>query len=290
VSGAKGDAVKPGSTAAGGGATPGDKYEDAFNKLNDMIAALPKLGKTIAATSDVSSAAADVALEAVRLSGGGSGKWSAAEATEKGNGVAEVNGMTAADLMTARLMANNVVGMSNQVINVPIKEVGEIENLIWTNWMASLEGNKNEVLDNDKIQDYLESKGMLAPGSYMSDADQADAVTDARKKYLKSKGIELADNAAVDSLYRREMKLEELNRRLLGRHGKVTDTDKVTVDGIVYSSPGMCGGRVGDEVVISFVRVKPHMLGQSINVAVWDDGEYDIMGNTADAIANAGRG
>lgn len=283
VSGARGEAVRPGSTAAGGGATSGDKYEEAFGKLGEMVQAMPKLGKAATTAKDIGMAAGEVEVEAVRIGGGTTGKWTEAQVQEKATIVETANSGTANTIKEARKAANGVISLKNLILNSPVKTVDEIEVMIWNQWMASLEGDANEVLDNDKIQDYLTSKGLIAPGDYMSDSDQADAVQNARKQYLAQRGINVDTN--LDSLYKREMKLDALKSRLIGKQGKISGVNKVSVDGKQYDSPGQMGGApVGSDVQILHIIVKPHMQGLNINLAEWRDEEYDVMGNTVAAI------
>jgi hypothetical protein len=285
------DAVKPSSTAGGAGATTGDKYEEAFGKLDEIVGAMPRLGKPTTLAKDIAVAAGDVATEAVRLAGGTAGKWTESEIKEKSDGVAAINDSSSGDLLNARLAGGQVLGLKNAIVNVDVKGVDAIERMLWMNWMATLEGGKNEALDNDDIQEYLEGMGMIDAGDWMSDSDQAEIVGQARKDWLAARGIEVpGSRMLVDNLYRREMKLDELKRRLLGKHGVISSTNRVTVDSKVYHATGMMGGEVGDEVVVSFIRVKDHLLDPGTLAAHWSDTDYEVMGNTVASLNNAGRG
>ena len=278
--GARGPAVRPGSTAAGGGPTTGDKFEEAFGKLSELIGVMPKLGTAATASMNIALFAGEIETEAVRVGGGGSGRWSAAEITEKSTVAQTANTDAQASVQPAENAAARVRVLKEQITSAPVKPAEDIERLIWTNWMASLSGDANEVLDNDVIQDYLTSKGLIAPGSYMSDSDQADAVTNARKEVLRQRGINAdGPGVAIDSIYRREMKLDELRRRLLNKRGRISAPNTLAVDGRTYDSPGQVGGAALDtEVTVTHIIVKPHMQGLTINLAEWRDGEFDVMG------------
>jgi hypothetical protein len=285
------DPVRPSATAAAAGATTGDKYEEAFGKLDVIVGTMPRLGKPTILAKDIAVAAGDLATEAVRLAAGTAGKWTESELKEKSDGVAAINDSSSGDLLNARLAGGQVLGLKNAIVGVEIKEVDAIERMLWLNWMASLEGGRNEALDNDDIQEHLEGMGMIDAGDWMSDSDQAEIVGQARRDWLAARGIEVPERRLlVDNLYRREMKLDELERRLLGKHGVISSTNRVTVDGKVFHATGMMGGEVGDEVVVSFIRVKDHLQDPGTLNAHWADTDYEVMGSTVTALDNAGRG
>jgi len=291
VGGGIGGAVKPGSTAAAGGPTPGDKYEQAFGKLDEIIGVMPTLGAPATLAKDIALAAADVRTEAARLGAGGTGKWTAAEAERKADAVDDVNDASSGDLLNAKLAGGQVLGLKNAILDVEIDDADVIERRLWTTWMATLERGTNEVLDNDVIQEYLTGKGLIEDVGYMSDEDQAAIAGQARRDWLTARGLEVPERKdLVDNLYRREMKLDELGRRLLGKHGVISAVNRVAIDGKTYHCTGMMGGEVGDEVVVSFIRVKDHLLEPGTLIAHWLDTDYEVMGNTAEALEHAGRG
>jgi hypothetical protein len=279
ASGARGPAVAPSATAAGAGPTSGDRYEEAFGKLGDMISAMPRLGRAATVSMDVALLAGEVETEAVRLGAGGTGPRTPAQVQERRATVEAGNAREQGSLAPAEDAAARVRVLSAQITSTPSRTADDVERLLWTTWMAALQGSANEVLDNDVIQRYLTAKGLLTPGDWMSDADQADAVVGARREVLRQRGIDVeAPGAAIDSLYRREMKLDGLRRRLLGKPGRIARRDRVLVDGGEFDAPGQFGVEAGADVIVTHLVVKPYRQGLTINAAEWRDDDFDVMG------------
>lgn len=274
-----GEPVRPTSTMSQGNASAGDRYEEAFAKLGEMIQAMPKLGRAATAATNTVSLAGTVQTEAVRLGGGGTGQWTAAQVTERAGYASTANTENERAIPGARRAAASVRTMKDRITAEPIKTSEEVERLLWTNWMATLSGDQNEVLDNDTIQDYLTSMGLISPGSYMSDADQGEAVHNARRSVLRARGIDVDfPGLAVNSVYDREMKLDELRRRYLDQEVRVVARGRVqagsryldVVGAALWFAPGTMV-RIGE------ISVKQNRSRLDLCLAEWREDDYEFL-------------
>ncbi len=266
------DSPDVGDTISGAGETPGASYKQALSTLNSLLNAKPALDATTSATSNLGIAAGDVALESVRLASAGSAKWTAAEAIDRGAVISGLNADSEKAFATARSTTERIVAMSANVTTQPIKDKHLIERMIWIKWVASLSGNKNEVLSNDSIQRHLVRYG-LVPEGYLFDSDQAAAVARAREagtvhnwvdvEYHYAGGSDAGTSTDPPSRAAREKLIRGLEDRVKGRRGRLVDVATVVVDGTAYRWHGSSSGlpnewaEVGDDVEIGFVGEAP---------------------------------
>jgi hypothetical protein len=237
-----GDTGKPSDTAAAAGPNAGDRYTEAFTFLDRMIADLPRVGSLTAAQGELARAAEKVTRETVKLRTGEPARWTAEEIEVL---VARIDGLRGEGVKAAEqaeTLANRVTAIKGEVISKPIEAPGQVEDRLWTAWMASLKGGQRELLNNEDIYAHLgpAGKNLFDFGSITTDWDLETAVHAAQSKWLQDNGITPGRHPTTQ--YMAEMKLRELRPALIGQKGVIADTNTVSVNGETWPRSTIYGG------------------------------------------------
>lgn len=272
----------PKDSISGVGLTPADKVCEAFSQLTAMVDALPAMGSLGGAIKDIAISASNIGKEAVKAGSGGKAKWSPEEIQSKADAIETLEKTKRADARWSSSMRQKLQGMESGITNVEILDVDTLENKLWTNWLASRNTRpEKDLIDNDVLEDYLVQRGIMkSPGKYMSDQDEDDAVVEAQKKVLKDHHVEApSDPAKVASLYRREMKCDEMKRALIGKEGVIETENRVQIDGQTYRAPGNMGAEVGGRVKVLWVVARPERQSPDLNIVEWMTEDFDVLGD-----------
>lgn len=286
VSAARGESgPRPTDSAAGGGASAGDKFKEAFGQLDGLVGALPRLGAFTSATGALARAAEQLARESLKLRTGESAKWTAAEILQKVALLQQLRDNAARSLQQAETLAASVTVMSAQITDGPVPTPVEVEDRLWTQWMAGL-GAQHDMLDNDVLEDYLGPKGknFFDFGSYTSDADERGAIASAQLRWLEQNGITPGPNPETQFLA--EMAVRRVRSAVVGKRGTISGPSSVTVEGRVYTYARNSGALpTGTAVVALHVVAPEHYQTGRVLVAAVSDTDVEVYCNRADEVA-----
>lgn len=280
VDGAEAGAA-PKDSISGVGLNPGDKALDAFNALADLVGALPELGQLATHTVKLGTLAAMLSEQASLVGAGQKAKLTAMKIesfTEELEGLLAL--VRPAEKRAAAARAK-VEGLAREVTKVAHPDVQTIEKQLWTQWLASRRTRaEKDLMDNDVIERHLESFGLVQAGGYTSDADEDQGVIQAQKRILLDKGIAIPDSdAKITSVYRREMKRDELSRACLGKVGVISGANRCDVAGLTFACPGNAGAEVGDAIVVKLIVPSEHRQDPNIVVEEWTSKDFDALGS-----------
>jgi len=273
---------RPSDSADRAGASSSDRFAEILGHLSRMTAAMPALGSVGNQQWQIAHGAESMAGDSARLRAGDVLPVDLGTLETRAAELEAANRLGDQALSLARDEENRVLVIKNQSLVVPRHDATTFENQLWTAWMASLTGGSNEMLDNDVIEEYLGPRGkrMLDFGSYTSDADQAEAVTAAQRRWLQARGIEppTADFMVL-SQYRREHALDRLRATVVGREGVLRDPGHITIGTQVYHYPQNAGAfPTGTRMVALHVVVAPHRQGE-VNIERWDNDCFHVYCN-----------
>jgi hypothetical protein len=284
--GVQGPATRPSDTAEGAGPSPGDRFEQAFRQLRKMISMTPDTSPHATIQSEVAVRAEKLIRRAEGLADGDAA--GAAEIEQDAAALARLK--TAGDdaIREAAPLAARLRAMKEQTVARPILTKDQVENQLWLAWMASLEGRAREVLDNDKIEEYLgpEGKNMFDPGANNVALDRQNVVKSARVRWLKENGVTPGDNP--DTQYHVKIRLNEIEQTVVGQPGVVTsagrgpgwaDWGTVTVGGRRFHYAGNQGMLpVNTQVVVKGAEpLTPYLLDGSASLAQVRDIDFKLL-------------
>jgi hypothetical protein len=268
---------RPSDSAGGGGPSAGDRFEEAFGQLDSLVAALPRIGSCTSAAGAIARAAEQLARDSVKLRNGEPVARTAAEITERVVLLQECRDKAARSLQSARALAASVAAMSEQIVGKPILTPLEVEDRLWTAWMAGL-GKKHDLLDNKEIEDYLgpKGKGFLDFGKwYTSDADEAEAIATAQIRFLQQNAIPVGPNPSTQ--YFAEMAARRVRSAVMGKRGTITGPRTVAISGQSYAYAQNAGVlTTGTEVVAKHAAAPHRFATGQVNAAAVDDSEIDV--------------
>jgi hypothetical protein len=221
-----------------GGASAGQRHKEALYNLSRLIEALPDLNPLIKEQHHVAMAAQMLANDASSVAAGRTAKWSAGEIDSRAERLTafDVEGET--DVAIAMLLRQAVRTIAAEVQSIKAASAREVEQRLWTNWTASLEGDEDDALSNPVIFNYL---GLdFEYGDHLSALEEGHAVANARKKVLRERGINLSDaeDHGVAGRWQGEKELASLKPKVVGQEGKVIGRKgaaEVEVGGVRYS-------------------------------------------------------
>lgn len=286
VDAVKGDGgPRPSDSAAGGGASAGDKFKEAFGQLDALVGALPRLGSFTSATGAIARAAEQLARESTKLRNGESAKWTAAEIVQKVALLQRLRDEAARSLLRAQTLAASVRVMSAQITDKPVPTPVEVEDRLWTQWMAGL-GVQHDMLDNDVLEEYLGPKGknLFDFGSYTSDADERGAIAAAQVRWLEQNG--LTPGPHPETQYLAEMAVRRVRSAVVGKRGTISGPGAVTVEGRSYTYAKNSGTLPTGTAVVALHAVAPeHYQSGTVLVAAVSDTDVEVYCNRADEVA-----
>jgi Domain of unknown function (DUF4157) len=275
-----GDGGRPSDSAGQAGATPGERYEEAFGHLDRMIGFLPKVGGTSSIQHNIAHGADRLSKAAIKAGAGQTAEWSMAEIEQKASQLEEIEKENQNITKRADQLGNEVLSIKNQILAIKIETPSQIEDRLWNAWMANLSGDAHNMLDNDVLEKYLgpEGKKLFDFGSYTSDSDTQGAVVDAQKRWLKDNNIEPGNN--ITSQYNGHRHMMDLKNRVVGKRGKIAGRRSVEIGGNTFTYPGNSGELdAGTEVIALHITFKQHMNLGDLNVAQWTDNDFDVYCN-----------
>ena len=275
-----GDGGRPSDSAGGAGATPGDRYEEAFKYLDQMIGFIPQVGATSSAQHNVAHGADKLAMAAVKAAAGQPAEWSVDEIDQKAKSLEIIAKESQGATERADALANQILSVKNQVLAIKIETPTQIEDRLWNAWMAGLSGDAHNILNNDVLEKYLgpEGKKLFDFGFYTSDGDTQSAVVDGQKRWLEDNGIK--PGTYITSQYKGHQHMMKLKNSLVGQHGLITGRQKVSIGGHTYTYPDNAGElEIGTGVIALMVNFKQHLNMGDLNIAEWQDDNFDVYCN-----------
>lgn len=276
--GSGGDMPKPTSTTEAGGASAADKFAEVLAKINGMVAALPALGALSNGQAILARGADGVALTAAQLRAGDSLPDTIGSLEAKVKAIQETNAQAPAVMQNISQLQARMIVLKEQAMSVKPEEPNAYELKLWNNWIPSLLGKKNELLDNDVIQDYLGPKGknLIADYTYMSDNDQAKEVLKAQRRWLDERGIPVGSEGAVPQVYNAHSTKERVQAQVQGKTGTIvssapgTGRGRIEVAGKRLAYSGNAGVlKPGTQVIVSIVVFSSNLKGNEL-IADWE--------------------
>lgn len=283
VSATSTDSGRPSDSADRAGPSSSDRFAEIVGHLTRLGMAMPALGAVGNSQWQLAHGAESMAGDSARLRAGDALPVTLDQLEARLTELAAADMLGGQALTLARDQENTMAILKNQALVVPLKTPVEFENHLWTAWMASLtSSDANEMLDNDVIEDYLgpSGKGMFDFGSYTSDADQAEAVVAAQRRWLTARGIQpYSSPSAVLSQYKREQALDRLRADVVGKEGTLLDRGRLVIGTTAYRYPNNAGSfPPGTRMLALHVVVVPHMQGE-VNIDRWTPDLFDVYCN-----------
>jgi Domain of unknown function (DUF4157) len=275
-----GDGGRPSDSAKQAGDAPGERYKTAFGHLEKMISFLPRVGGVSSSQHNLAHAADRVARAALKTGAGQTAEWPLNTIEEKASKLEQVQAEAVSAMQRASQLRNQVLSIKNQVLAIKIETPTQIENRLWNAWMSSLSGDAHNMLDNDVLEEYLgpNGKGLIDFGSYTSDDDTKQAVSEAQVRWLRDNGIEPGSHPS--SQYHGHLHMADLKRRVVGKNGTITGRRTVDIGGTTFTYPGNAGDlEPGTGVIALHITFKQHMNLGDVNIAQWSDNDFDVYCN-----------
>ncbi len=253
----------PSDSMKGATSAPAEKFSQALNKVNDIMGSIPRMGAQSTAATSVMGAAMELASDAHDDS------FTVADLTEKSDTVSTAAAKTTADAGKAGRAKTTVNQLTGPATSLGEHSVAEIEGKLWKQWMASLTGEDSKHMLKDKdIHAHLKAMGLVGDNE-----DPDESVATAQKEFLKAHGVTppSEDPDVIQSLYRREMKRDEVMKRMVGKTGPVIEGHRVQMDGIVWRFDA--NAQVGD-VLRCLGAVSIH--ADSVTIVEWSDQDFSL--------------
>ncbi|MCE9575116.1 MAG: DUF4157 domain-containing protein [Deltaproteobacteria bacterium] len=271
----KGKAVAPSGSIGGAGEDSGARFEAALQSLAAIVGALPRLGGAASAATMTASAAAELGTQARHLLDGEPGQFTTDQVAQKATTVESCAGAAQSSVAGARGAAQKVNSLSSQITSKPAKSAEALEDELWRNWMASLTTPQlHELLTLGSLKRYLVGRGLLG-----EDQEPDNAVIEAQKSFIKAHGVTPPsdDPDILNSLYKREVKCDEIKRRVSGKRGPLISANTVQIDGVNWRYDKNDIAEVGD--ILECVWVMPITQNTSALIAEWRDDQFSLMCN-----------
>ena len=272
---------RPSESAGLAGPSTTDKFATVLGTLGTMIDALPTWGAVGSSQHEVAQAAGRTATTSAQLRAGDELPVTTADLQSRTEVLQLLDGLGAAAMPSIQDTRNRVASVKNQALAVRLDDPAVIENQLWTRWMAALIGPAaNEMLDNDVISDYLESKGIVSFGTYTFDSEQQEAVTAAQRRWLRSVGVDPGSSSSITlSKFKAHTRLEQLRGTLVGKRGVLRDTRHVDIEGELFDYARNAGELpAGTPMIALHVIIKPHLQGE-VNIDQWTNDDFDVYCN-----------